>query len=1106
MTCIKSTFVWWLSAAVFFAPSAFGQEKPPQAAIASAHFLATDAAPEVPASLLKNYQKAASRDDALEAMFLAGLPRQWWLSGPFPDQRGKLEQQAIAAFDAKAEFEIAEGKRVGWTELRIDDTPSARIVVASEVIKGGDRAVRYAATTVVCDQPRLERLLFDGGRQITLFVNGRPIAAETVERGEEVAPDRLTALAPLVAGSNTIVIRLVGDDRGRSAFTFRHEPGDALRRIALLRRLAIDFPEDPDAQVAAQLEISRRWEGLGCLQQAALALGELVAIEDAAPEQIESALIESARLHAALRDDAAVATDITTLSRRWAEQSSDQLAAHRKAASLWMRMGQPAKALAVLGEAAAVPGMAPLTRLHLGLERLRLLTSVADEAGVLTELRALAAALPAGDARRADLLAELAARSPLADVAVGAVAGSWRAQRRLAGALAQRGDRAGSLAAAKVVAGQSPVGALDVPAVAYAETLAGAGDAAGAAEAYRAAFATIGVKPPAGDLAAQRTAFIRACIADTPIGAALLKDAKDAPAIAGGGLVLSNRPRWSVIGPFANDNWRCYDNPPVKADAVETSKPVEGKAWTVPGPEAYAGEVLNLAALLKQDNSVAFCYVEISSAVAGPGTLSMGADDGLVVWVNGKKVHEDREQRGVQPDSIKLTVPLVKGINRILAMVQQGSGGWGLQARLLTPGWLDTDIARTLRLLADHPDRRADIAAGLATLAETLARNERGPAGDVLARTVLRAFPDCWETQRDVAGRWLDPQQDPVDARDVLLWLDANLPLHPGKAGDAAGLIDLRLWTADRLAKAGEPAVAAELLNGVLWSGFDGRTQGRTLKALGDLYHSGGYYQHTRDYYTQATLLPTIDEGEERAVRQGLARLPRARRRGAEYANVPLDIATTLRGAVRAVETGDLEHAIVQLASVIARKPDSEVLGLKYALTLDMAKDYAKCIPLLKSLSRSKDADIAVVATAKLKEVTSGASSVLGWHGEIMPKGLQRASTNGVYLFEADGALMVWVERGTYIIGAENSPDNALSKQTIENNGYYIDKCEVSNEYFARYVAAAKERPPEVPQWGIKADEPVVGVDLASAKAYAAYFGKALPNDCLLYTSDAADE
>jgi len=47
MTCIKSTFVWWLSAAVFFAPSAFGQEKPPQAAIASAHFLATDAGHEM---------------------------------------------------------------------------------------------------------------------------------------------------------------------------------------------------------------------------------------------------------------------------------------------------------------------------------------------------------------------------------------------------------------------------------------------------------------------------------------------------------------------------------------------------------------------------------------------------------------------------------------------------------------------------------------------------------------------------------------------------------------------------------------------------------------------------------------------------------------------------------------------------------------------------------------------------------------------------------------------------------------------------------------------------------------------------------------------------
>jgi len=70
--------------------------------------------------------------------------------------------------------------------------------------------------------------------------------------------------------------------------------------------------------------------------------------------------------------------------------------------------------------------------------------------------------------------------------------------------------------------------------------------------------------------------------------------------------------------------------------------------------------------------------VVAESASAQPATLHIGSDDGVQVWVNGKKVHDNKVTRALAPDQDKVPVELQQGRNLILLKVDQGNGDSGV--------------------------------------------------------------------------------------------------------------------------------------------------------------------------------------------------------------------------------------------------------------------------------------------------------------------------------------------------------------------------------------------------------------------------------------------
>jgi hypothetical protein len=60
-----------------------------------------------------------------------------------------------------------------------------------------------------------------------------------------------------------------------------------------------------------------------------------------------------------------------------------------------------------------------------------------------------------------------------------------------------------------------------------------------------------------------------------------------------------------------------------------------------------------------------------------PVKLLLGSDDGLKVWVNGKKVFSIKPKRGLTPEENSVDVVLNKGWNQLVLKIENNVGGWG---------------------------------------------------------------------------------------------------------------------------------------------------------------------------------------------------------------------------------------------------------------------------------------------------------------------------------------------------------------------------------------------------------------------------------------------
>ncbi len=76
---------------------------------------------------------------------------------------------------------------------------------------------------------------------------------------------------------------------------------------------------------------------------------------------------------------------------------------------------------------------------------------------------------------------------------------------------------------------------------------------------------------------------------------------------------------------------------------------------------------------------IAFLYANFRAQKGGPLRVTMGSDDGLRFWFNGKLIVDADAKRGLDPFAHSVVLDVKPGVNHILCKVTQGVGGWDYQ-------------------------------------------------------------------------------------------------------------------------------------------------------------------------------------------------------------------------------------------------------------------------------------------------------------------------------------------------------------------------------------------------------------------------------------------
>jgi len=152
-------------------------------------------------------------------------------------------------------------------------------------------------------------------------------------------------------------------------------------------------------------------------------------------------------------------------------------------------------------------------------------------------------------------------------------------------------------------------------------------------------------------------------------------------------------PGWWVIGPFDNPGGDTKDiqHPPEK-EPVDLTKQYPGKggkpvAWRKverdPASDVAAENLVNFIQLFgPTENAAAYALVWLDVPKAMDAVLALGSDDGVVVWLNGERVHTNLVPRPYGSKSDRVLLRLKPGRNALLAKITQGMGDWSFCAHL----------------------------------------------------------------------------------------------------------------------------------------------------------------------------------------------------------------------------------------------------------------------------------------------------------------------------------------------------------------------------------------------------------------------------------------
>ncbi|MBN1825221.1 MAG: DUF2961 domain-containing protein [Candidatus Eisenbacteria bacterium] len=152
--------------------------------------------------------------------------------------------------------------------------------------------------------------------------------------------------------------------------------------------------------------------------------------------------------------------------------------------------------------------------------------------------------------------------------------------------------------------------------------------------------------------------------------------------------------RWLVVGPFANVADSRFDHayPPeedyllgmIRTDDVYAAADGSPIRWST--VRAAGNGYVDLRSSVGPGvHCLAYALTRVKSPRERDALVSLGSDDGVIVWANGEEVFRHQVLRGWEDDHDRFVIHLKEGWNAILVKVTQGIAGWGFSMRINDP-------------------------------------------------------------------------------------------------------------------------------------------------------------------------------------------------------------------------------------------------------------------------------------------------------------------------------------------------------------------------------------------------------------------------------------
>jgi hypothetical protein len=154
-----------------------------------------------------------------------------------------------------------------------------------------------------------------------------------------------------------------------------------------------------------------------------------------------------------------------------------------------------------------------------------------------------------------------------------------------------------------------------------------------------------------------------------------------------------------MLGPFAAKDFETawsMDAGVESLDRIDVAVEAGGKKWQ------KADKLVDGTAFpLNGENAAWYFYRTVTVVTAVELELSLGSDDAIAVWLNGKSIHSNKAQRGVAPDQDKVKATFEQGANHLLVKVVNAAGAGGFYFNATQTG-LPGNVLAALQVPADQ--------------------------------------------------------------------------------------------------------------------------------------------------------------------------------------------------------------------------------------------------------------------------------------------------------------------------------------------------------------------------------------------------------------------